>query len=257
MPVQDLIMSMKSRLHRLLGLAPLYPSFDEMQFSIDQASAMSEKGTLTDAFFAQKGRRIHKWLHYLSIYERYLHVYRGTDVKILEIGVNKGGSLDLWRSYFGPSATIVGIDIDPECANNVTPPNLVRIGSQDDPAFLTSVIDEMGPPDIILDDGSHIGRHQRASFDTLFPLLKDNGLYIIEDMHTAYWHGMYEGGYRRRGTAIEHLKEMIDDLHGWYHNQATISSARDRIDAIHIHDSVAVIEKVAAKPRPARVMVPN
>ena len=257
MPVRDWMTSLKAKLHRALNLPPLYPSFDDALVSIDQARSKSSAGELTDIFFAQQGRRVHKWVHYLGIYERYLNRYCGTAVKMLEIGVNKGGSLDLWRDYFGPSATIFGIDIDPECANHVTAPNQVRVGSQDDPAFLKCVIDELGTPDIVLDDGSHIGRHQRVSFDVLFPLLKDNGLYIIEDTHTAYWHGLYEGGFRRKGTAIEHVKEMIDDLHGWYHNNPMISPARDQIGAIHVHDSITVIEKVAVKPRPTRVMVPN
>lgn len=108
----------------------------------------------------------------------------------------------MWRDYFGPSATIFGIDIDPECAKHVTAPNHVRIGSQDDPAFLKRVIAELGMSDIILDDASHIGPHQRASFDVLFSLLKENGLYIIEDMHSFYLHGFYEGGFRRKGTGI-------------------------------------------------------
>lgn len=257
MPAKDWMIGLKSRLHRAIGLPPLYPSFDDALVTIDQARPESADGALTDLFFAQQGRRVHKWVHYLGIYERYLKGYRGSDIKMLEIGVNKGGSLDLWRDYFGPSAKIFGIDIDPECANHVTAPNQVRIGSQDDPAFLKRVVEELGAPDIILDDGSHIGRHQRASFDVLFPLLKDNGLYIIEDMHSAYWHGLYEGGFRCKGTAIEHVKEMIDDMHAWYHNHATVSPARDRIGAIHVHDSITIIEKVSAKPRPTRVMVPN
>jgi len=52
---------------------------------------------------------------------------------MLEIGVSFGGSLEMWREYFGPEATIFGIDIDPECANRFARPNQVRIGSQDDP----------------------------------------------------------------------------------------------------------------------------
>ena len=256
MPAKDLMIGLKARLHRALGLPPLYPSFDDALVTMDQARIDAADGGLTDVFFAQQGRQVHKWVHYLGIYERYLRSYRGTGVKMLEIGVNKGGSLDLWRDYFGPSATIFGIDIDPECANHVTAPKQVRIGSQDDPAFLKRIIEEVGAPDIILDDGSHIGRHQRASFDVLFPLLKDNGLYIIEDMHSAYWHGLYEGGFRRKGTAIEHVKEMIDDMHAWYHNHVR-SRHSDQISAIHVHDLITVIEKIAAKPRPTRVIVPE
>ena len=73
----------------------------------------------------------------------------------------------------------------------------------------------MGGIDVVLDDGSHIGRHQRTSFDVLFPLLQDGGHYIIEDMHTAYW-PVFEGGLKRKGTADEFLKDKLDEIHKHY-----------------------------------------
>ena len=200
------------------------------------------------AFFTGSKRPVYKWYHYLDIYERHLSRYRETPLFFLEIGVSAGGSLEMWRRYFGAQATIVGIDIDPECAGRVDPPNVVRIGSQADPIFLNKVIAEFGPPDVILDDGSHIGSHQQKSFETLFPRLKDGGLYMIEDMHTSYWPD-WEGGYRRKGSAIEYVKRMIDDMHAWYHNRTPATPARDDINGIHIYDSVTVIEK-CRKSRP-------
>jgi hypothetical protein len=166
------------------------------------------------------------------------------------------GSLELWREYFGASATIFGIDIDPRCAALVDPPNQVRIGSQADTAFLKKVVSEMGGVDIVLDDGSHIAQHQRASFETLFPLLNDGGLYVIEDLHTAYWPGRFQGGFRRRGTAIEYLKLMIDDLHHWYHGRRSPNKAGECIKAIHFYDSIAVIEKRQPQP-PLRTTRPR
>ena len=81
---------------------------------------------------------------------------------------------------------IFGIDVDPKCAA-FDGTAVVRIGSQDDPKFLRDVAAEMKGIDVVLDDGSHVGRHQRASFDVLFPLLSDGGIYIIEDVCTSYW----------------------------------------------------------------------
>jgi hypothetical protein len=211
------------------------------------ALAAETPGELARLFFATRGRMIHKWPHYLPIYERYFAAYRGTPVALLEIGVSGGGSLDLWRRYFGPGAAIFGVDIDPTCAEAVSPPNQVRIGSQADPAFLRGVVAEMGAPDIVLDDGSHVASHQRVAFETLFSLLKDGGLYVIEDLHTAYW-ADYDGGYRRPGTAIDLVKRMIDDLHGWYHARPTVTPAKREIGAIHVHDSLVVIEKRRRAP---------
>jgi cephalosporin hydroxylase len=215
--------------------------------------AAQTPGELAQLFFATRGRMIHKWPHYLAAYERYFAGFRGTPVRMLEIGVSGGGSLDLWRRYFGPAATIFGVDIDPACAGRVDPPNQVRIGSQADPAFLKSVVAEMGGVDIVLDDGSHIARHQLVSFQTLFPALSDGGLYVIEDLQTAYWPD-YDGGYRRAGTAIALVRRLIDDMHAWYHRKPTTTSARDEVGAIHVHDATVVIEKRRrAPPRQVRV----
>jgi hypothetical protein len=126
-------------------------------------------------------------------------------VRFLEIGVSKGGSLDMWRSYFGPEAVIYGIDIDEACAQFDGRSAQVRIGSQDDPAFLASVVAEMGGVDVVLDDGSHDSRHIRASLDVLFPLLSEGGVYMMEDLHAAYWVS-HSGGYRRPSSIMETVK---------------------------------------------------
>lgn len=218
------------------------------------ALAPQYQGDLGRVFFGPKTRLVDKWLHYLDKYEHHFAPYRGTDVKMLEIGVFKGGSLEMWNSYFGPASTIFGVDIDPQCAGYETANTKVRIGSQDDPAFLRSVIDEMGTPDIILDDGSHVAKHQEVSFDVLFPLLKEGGLYVIEDLHTAYW-PVWGGGHRRAGTAIELVKSMIDDMHAWYHDAPTRTPAKTDIAAIHVYDSMVFIEK-KKRERPAYIRIP-
>ncbi|MGF1549979.1 MAG: class I SAM-dependent methyltransferase [Sphingomonadaceae bacterium] len=207
-------------------------------------------GPLERSFYRHRGRVAHKWLHYLPVYDRLFARFRGRDVTIIEIGVNRGGSLELWRDFFGPGARIVGIDIDPACAERVSPPSRVMIGSQDDPEFLERVVAETGPPDIVLDDGSHVGRHQIASFRALFPALRDGGLYLIEDLQTSYLEGVHEGGYGRPGTGVEFLKSLIDDMHGWYHDEPHWRLARDRIGSIRIFDGIAAIEKIPPKIRP-------
>ncbi|MBI5263392.1 MAG: class I SAM-dependent methyltransferase [Bradyrhizobium sp.] len=226
------------------GLRKPVPSMKDFALTGSEIQAFKDGagGGVKAAFLGAQKRPAHKWTHYLDIYERYLSNYRDKPISFLEIGVMSGGSLDMWRRYFGEPATIVGIDIDPTCAERVDPPNIVRIGSQDDRRFLEGVINEFGAPDVVLDDGSHIGRHQRASFEILFPHLKSGGLYIIEDVHTAYWPD-WEGGYKRNGSIIEYTKQMIDDLHGWYHNRRTTTPAKDEIGAIHLYDSIIVIEK--------------
>src|ERR1035441_4302581 len=160
-------------------------------------------------FFSHEGRPVGKWVHYLPIYDRHFSVFRGTPVKLLEIGVLDGGSLQLWRKFFGADATIFGIDIDQRTKAFDDSDGRVRIGSQADTKFLRSVIDEMGGIDIVIDDGSHVASHQRTSFKFLYPLLNVGGVYLVEDLHTSYWRGYFEGGIRRKGTFIEEMKSLI------------------------------------------------
>ena len=204
------------------------------------------RSDLHKAFYRADARRKMKWEHYLSIYDRHLSRFRAdtSPVRLLEIGVFKGGSLQMWREYFGPQAVIFGIDVDKRCASLDGADGRVRIGSQDDPAFLQSVIAEMGGIDIVIDDGSHIARHQITSFETLFHLLARDGTYICEDLHTSYWRGVYAGGFRRRSTFLEYAKDIIDDLHADFHRHGqTVRNAHRDIDGIHFYNSMVVIEK--------------
>ena len=221
----------------------------------DEERATLRANPIGRLFADNKGRLIHKWLHFFPVYERYFAAYAGKAPVMLEIGVSQGGSLDMWRSYFGPDATIFGVDIDPACATRVTAPNQVRIGSQADPAFLEAVVAETGPLDIILDDGSHVADHQRISFETLWPHLKVGGIYMIEDTHTSYWSG-WGGGVRRKGSAIEIAKLMVDDMHGWYHRAPRAFIPREEVGAVHFHDSIIVIEK-ARVATPKTVEIPQ
>ena len=206
------------------------------------------------AFYENTGSAVNKWRHYLDVYDRYLSHYCGKRVKILEIGVSTGGSMAMWRRYFGEEAKIFGIDINPECAHLGGTNAEVRLGSQADPVFLRSVIAEMGGVDVIIDDGSHNASHQRISFETLFPLLDANGVYICEDTHTAYWRE-YEGGYRRNSNFLEIAKKIVDDIHGDFHRHAlSIKDANRVIKGIHFYNSMVIIEK-APQPYPMNIVV--
>ena len=160
--------------------------------------------------------RAHKWTHYFEVYEAIFGPRRHLALRILEIGVFKGSSLRLWREYFeSPDTVIVGIDIDPTCARFDSPQENVhvRIGSQADTGFLDAVVREFGPFDIILDDGSHHSSHMIASFNRLFAGgLKDDGIYVAEDLHANYW-------LPWRDTQLSFLdfcKQLMEYMHAAY-----------------------------------------
>jgi len=112
----------------------------------------------------------------------YVELIRNSPKRILEIGVHTGASLHVWNAFFSPDK-IVGVDIDPACANVSRPPNAsIVIGSQADAAFLATLGLKQGPFDLIVDDGSHNPADMRVSRSTLWPFLAPGGVYVIEDI---------------------------------------------------------------------------
>jgi ubiquinone/menaquinone biosynthesis C-methylase UbiE len=202
-------------------------------------------------FLNNQGRIIHKWKHYFPIYEKHFSRYVNRPVTFLEIGCGEGGSLQMWKQYFGPLAKIIGIDIRPECAAFEEDQIHIRIGSQADGAFLKSIVQEFGSPHVILDDGSHMMEDISTSFNQLYPMTAPDGVYMVEDLHTAYW-DEYGGGVKRRGTFIEFCKEMIDELNA-VHTRGAISESdfSKGTLSIHFYDSVAVFEKGATGEKSA------
>jgi len=197
------------------------------------------------AYYRHDGHRAYKWHHYLEVYDRHLSRFRGQAVHVLEIGINYGGSLQIWKRYFGERAIIHGIDIDPDCARFAEERVVPHIGDQADVDFLGRVIREMGRVDVVIDDGGHQCADQIATFEALYPLVDPNGVYVCEDTRTSYW-SAYGGGYRRPGTFIEYAKALVDPLHVWYVEDDGI--VRDETLArmtlgIFFYDSMVVFEK--------------
>ena len=199
--------------------------------------------SLWSDFQTNDARVIWKWKHYFPIYERFFRDFVNKSVTFLEIGVASGGSLQMWKRYFGPHATIIGVDILPECKAYEEDQIEIRIGMQQDHAFLRSVLDEFGTPDIVLDDGSHMMSHVLSTFEFLYPQVAKNGIYMVEDLHTAYWEE-YEGGYRRAGTFLERCKDLLDELNADHtRNQLPPTEFTKSTIGMHFYDSVAVFER--------------
>lgn len=194
-------------------------------------------------------RLIHKWEHYFEIYDRHFSAYRNREIVVLEIGVFQGGSLQMWKNYFGPKAKIYGIDIDPNCKKFEEENIEIFIGSQSDTKFLQRLKEKIPPIDILIDDGGHTMNQLRISFDELFSHVKQDGIYALEDLHTCYWID-YGGGYKRAGSFIEYSKNFIDDLHAWHSKQSslTVNEFTKSIHSLHYYDSILVVEKRKMTP---------
>ena len=201
--------------------------------------------TLWSDVLSHDKRLINKWKHYFPIYERHFTDFVYKPVTFIEIGCGLGGSLQMWKQYFGPHARIVGIDINPQCKRFADDQIEIHIGAQQDPGFLQRVIDQVGIPDIVLDDGSHVMSHIVATFDFLYPKMLKNGMYLVEDLHTAYWEE-YEGGLRKPANFIELSKNLIDELNADHSRGAMPPTEFTKCTtAIHFYDSVVVFERGA------------
>jgi hypothetical protein len=216
---------------------------DDGDIAEDLKASFGYTGDLVGIYTGMTTALVHKWHHYLPLYDRYFGPWRGRPVRFLEIGVSKGGSLTMWRKWLGADAVIFGIDLNPKCARYNGIDGQVRIGSQDDPAFLAEVVEEMGGIDVVLDDGSHHMNHIRASLETLLPRLSNGGIYMIEDLHTAYYPG-FGGGVEAPQNFFRMLGDMVDDMHRWYHRRPLQHAAlAPWVTGIHVHDSIVVLDK--------------
>jgi cephalosporin hydroxylase len=140
--------------------------------------------TLYEIFQSNTGKQIHKWIYAFDVYERYLAAWKDKKVTLLEIGVQNGGSLCMWKEYLGANSTIIGVDILPACAQVAEPDQdiHVRIGNVADIKVLEDIVKEFGTIDIVIDDGDHFNPNIAAAFAFLYPKLSENGCYIIEDI---------------------------------------------------------------------------
>jgi len=154
---------------------------------------------------------------YHRFYPFFFEEFRNENIKLLEIGIHIPAPFNIWREYF-PNATLYGIeilDIDP---SKIPYNSLIFKGDQNDETFLETVVKSINSKvDIIIDDGSHHPEHQINTFDYLFTnLLKDGGIYVIEDIETNYWkNGKLYGnsikcGWKNENSIIEIFKGLVD-----------------------------------------------
>ena len=181
---------------------------------------------------------------FIPIYESYFDRLREKEINILEIGVDKGDSLRLWRDYF-TKAKICGLDIVKKdfSINNVE----IFCGDQSDHNFLSKIVEKYGKFDIIIDDGSHVSKHIISSFNYLFDYLSENGLYIIEDLQTSYIPRF--GGSRlnlnKKKTSMNFIKTLSDSINYEHNDKPFFKSKKfdGKVKYIHFYQNVAILKK--------------
>jgi cephalosporin hydroxylase len=184
-------------------------------------------------------------MHYFEIYERHFSQFRKKKISLLEFGVLHGGSLQMWKYYFGKNAKIYGADIDPRCAELAEENITILNCNQEDRDSLSSIRNTLPKFDIIIDDGGHTMLQQKLTFEEMYAHVKDGGIYLCEDMHTSYWPGHFGGGYKSESSFMEYTKNLVDQLNAWYSqdNLLQVNEFTKSTFAIHYYDSIIVIEK--------------
>ena len=167
--------------------------------------------TFAELFAEHDGKVSDKWEFYLTAYEEIFAKLRLKPISILEIGVQNGGSLELYAKYFSKAKKIIGCDINPACANLTFEDDRIRVvvGDCNDHATQIKIHDESKIFDLIIDDGSHNSHDIIQSFIRYFPMLADGGVFIVEDLHCSYW-SEFGGGLAAPYSAIGFFKRLID-----------------------------------------------
>lgn len=187
-----------------------------------------------------------KYTSYFPVYEQFFSKYRNQNITFIEVGVQKGGSLDMWRKYFGSPAKIIGIDIDPRVVEHQRNDLQIIIGDQSDPVFWKKCLPEIGTIDIFLDDGGHTMAQQKNTLLSVWPYIANGGVYMCEDTHTSYFHS-WGNGLNKNWTMMEFTKsltDMVNVMH-WedpYPDTNILNMFKD-IGSVHYYNSMIVLTK--------------
>lgn len=184
----------------------------------------------------KKGRGIWKWEHYFEIYHRHLSRFVGRSPRVLEIGIYSGGSLEMWRSYFGQGSHVYGVDIEPACKGYESDDVSILIGDQADRAFWASFKQRINDVDILIDDGGHTVVQQRVTIEEMLPFIRPGGLYLCEDIH---------GDHNQFGSFAASLINGLNsvDILPTPTLSSAVSQFQRHIHSIHFYPYVLIIEK--------------
>ena len=164
-----------------------------------------------------------KWTLYVNEWDRIFHPYRDAPINLFEIGIQNGGSLEIWAKYFTNANKIVGCDIDEKCRElSFADPRIeLFVGDANTDEIQKKVLETAPKFSIVIDDGSHKSSDVIRSFSRYFPYLEDNGVYVVEDLHASYWQD-FEGGLFDPNSSMsffKHLADIVNHEH-WRNNQS-------------------------------------
>lgn len=176
----------------------------------------SPEKSLVTFYNEHSGKVSDKWHSYLHDYERFFRIYKGRKVRILEIGIQNGGSLEIWAKYFPHAEVIVGCDIDPKCRTLSYEDERISVvvGDANEASTADEIFEISKYFDIIIDDGSHESGDIVKVFARYFGHLKSGGIFIAEDLHCSYWQNTFQntfnGGLNAPFSSVSFFKRLCD-----------------------------------------------
>jgi hypothetical protein len=184
------------------------------------------------------GHGIWKWEHYFDIYHRYFSRFIGQEVNVMEVGIYSGGSLEMWRSYFGDKSHIYGVDIEEACKVYENDHISVFIGDQADRAFWSTFKKSVDGIDIIIDDGGHTLEQQQTTLEEMLPYLRPGGVYLCEDVHGTF------------NTFSAFATGLVNELNSFNSISSPLlpTHFQSKIHSIHFYPYVVIIEKHQVSP---------
>ena len=173
---------------------------------------------------------------YFNVYDQLLSKYRDKSIVFLEIGILDGGSLFMWRDFFGPQARIIGVDLNPEAKKWEEEGFEIFIGDQGSAEFWKNTLNTIGKLDIVLDDGGHTYEQQIMTTESVIPFINDEGVIIIEDCHTSY---MKKFGFKKL-SFINYAKYLIDNINKRY-VEFNNKTSEKRVWSIQFFESIVAL----------------
>ena len=173
---------------------------------------------------------------YFQVYEELLSNYRNKKITFVEVGVLNGGSLFMWRDFFGPEARIIGVDFNPLAKRWEEDGFEIFIGSQSSPDFWRDFFSSIGMVDVLLDDGGHTNEQQIVTTHQSIPFIKDGGLLIVEDVHASYFKDF---GNPSKYSFINYAKLFIDSINARFPGVEVVKNMfSDAVYSAHFYDSI-------------------
>ena len=183
--------------------------------------------------FNKSPYRSSKHSTYFNTYDHLFSQYKGKKITFVEVGILGGGSLFMWRDFFGPDARIIGVDLNPNAKKWKNQGFDIFIGSKSDINFWKAFFQAVGPIDILLDDGGHTYEQQIVTAEMVLPNIKDEGLLVVEDTHSSYMKGFG----RKKYSFIEYTKHFIDKIN-YRFGRFEDKNADMKVWSISIYESI-------------------